>query len=48
MLPGGQDFDAAHIALSVSDLGDANLGQDMLAMMPFLGGLEIKVIEVER
>lgn len=47
MLPGYQNFDAAHIALSVSDLNDANIGQDMLAMMPFLGGLEIQVVEIE-
>lgn len=38
-------FDATHIALSVSDMNDGVLGNDMAALLPLLGNLEIEVVE---
>lgn len=44
-LPGGVRFDATHIALSVTDLNDGVVGNDMAALLPLLGNLEIEVVE---
>lgn len=44
-LPDGIRFDATHIALSVSDMNDGVMGNDMAALLPLLGNLEIEVIE---
>lgn len=44
-LPDGVRFDATHIALSVSDMNDGVMGNDMAAMLPLLGNLEIEVVE---
>lgn len=44
-LPDGVRFDATHIALSVSDMNDGVMGNDMAALLPLLGNLEIEVVE---
>lgn len=44
-LPGGVRFDATHIALSVSALNDGVMGNDMAALLPVLGNLEIEVVQ---
>ncbi len=44
-LPNGVRFDATHIALSVSDMNDGIIGNDIAALLPLLGNLEIEVIE---
>lgn len=44
-LPGGVRFDATHIALSVSDMNDGVMGNDMAALLPVMGNLEIEVVE---
>lgn len=44
-LPGGVRFDATHIALSVSDMNDGVVGNDMAALLPLLGNLEIEVVD---
>ncbi len=44
---GERDFDAAHIALSVSSMRDGQMVNDMVGMLPMFGRLEVKVIEVE-
>ncbi|MBB6428796.1 transglutaminase-like domain-containing protein [Algisphaera agarilytica] len=44
-LPGGVRFDATHIALSVSDMNEGLVGNDMAALLPLLGNLEIEVVE---
>ncbi|MEM9419763.1 MAG: transglutaminase-like domain-containing protein [Planctomycetota bacterium] len=44
-LPDGVRFDATHIALSVSDMNDGFVGNDMAALIPLLGNLEIEVVE---
>ncbi|MEM1109122.1 MAG: transglutaminase-like domain-containing protein [Planctomycetota bacterium] len=44
-LPGGVRSDATHIALSVSDMNDGLIGNDMAALLPLLGNLEIEVVE---
>lgn len=41
------DFDAAHIALSVSSMQDGQMINDMVEMLPTFGRLEVKVVEVE-
>jgi len=43
----GQDFDAAHILLNVSAMQDGQMINDMVDMLPLLGGLKIQVIETE-
>jgi Transglutaminase-like superfamily len=43
----GTDFDAAHIQLSVSSMRDGQMINDMVDMLPLLGGLEVQVIEAE-
>lgn len=43
-LPDGVRFDATHIALSVSDMNDGLVGNDMAALLPLLGNLEIEVV----
>ncbi|MFI4860000.1 MAG: transglutaminase family protein [Phycisphaerales bacterium JB063] len=40
-------FDATHIALSTSPQSDDAMVNDMVAMLPLMNGLEIKVIELE-
>lgn len=42
-----QDFDAAHILLNVSAMQDGQMVNDMVDMLPMLGGLRVKVIEAE-
>jgi len=44
-LPDGVRFDATHIALSVSDMNDGVVGNDLAALLPLLGNLEIEVIK---
>ncbi|MEM1027338.1 MAG: transglutaminase-like domain-containing protein [Planctomycetota bacterium] len=44
-LPGDTRFDATHIALSVSDMNGGVAGNDMAALLPLMGNLEIEVIE---
>lgn len=44
-LPDGVRFDATHIALSVSDMNDGVMGNDMAALLPLLGNLDIEVVE---
>jgi len=41
----GVSFDATHLALSVSAMNDGLLGNDMAALLPLLGNLEIEVVE---
>jgi len=43
----GVDFDASHILLSVSTMRDGQMVNDMIELLPMLGGLEVKVIETE-
>ncbi len=43
----GHDFDAAHIALSVSSMRDGQMVNDMIEMLPLFGGLTVEVIEAE-
>lgn len=43
----GQDFDASHILLNVSAMQDGQMVNDMIDMLPMLGGLEVQVIEAE-
>ena len=43
----GQDFDAAHILLNVSAMQDGQMVNDMIDMLPMLGGLEVQVIQAE-
>ena len=38
-------FDATHIALAVSSMSDTSLLDDLIALAPLLGTLEVKVIE---
>ncbi|MEM6853930.1 MAG: transglutaminase-like domain-containing protein [Planctomycetota bacterium] len=38
-------FDATHIALSVSDMNGGVAGNDMAALLPLMGNLEIEVVE---
>ncbi|MEM9416493.1 MAG: transglutaminase-like domain-containing protein [Planctomycetota bacterium] len=40
-------FDATHIALSTSAQGDDAMINDMVAMLPLMNGLEVKVVELE-
>jgi len=40
-------FDAAHIALGTSRLSDDAMVNDMVAMLPMLGGLEVRVLETK-
>ena len=40
-------FDAAHIALTVSNMNDATITNDMVALVPLLGTLEVKVVETK-
>ncbi len=42
-----EDFDAAHIALSVSSMADDQMVNDMIAMLPTFGRLDVKVIQAE-
>ncbi|MEM7624567.1 MAG: transglutaminase-like domain-containing protein [Planctomycetota bacterium] len=44
-LPDGVRFDATHIALLVSDMSDGAVTNDMAALLPVLGNLEIEVVE---
>jgi hypothetical protein len=46
-LPGGVAFDATHIALSVSDLSGGAVTNELAALLPVLGNLEIEVVETE-
>lgn len=41
------DFDAAHIALSVSPMQDGQMVNDMLSMLSVFGRLEIQVVEAQ-
>ncbi len=43
----GRDFDAAHITLSVSSMADGQMANDMIAMLPTFGRLEIEVTHTE-
>jgi transglutaminase-like putative cysteine protease len=43
----GKDFDAAHIALSVSSMRDGQMVNDMVEMLPLFGRLEVKVIQAQ-
>ena len=45
-LPGDEAFDATHITLGTSDLNMGVVGNDLAAMLPLLGNLEIEVMEV--
>jgi len=42
----GVAYDATHITLGVTDLNEGVVGNDMAAMLPLLGNLEIRVLEV--
>ena len=42
----GVAYDATHITLGVSDLNEGVVGNDMAAMLPLLGNLEIEVLDV--
>jgi len=44
-LPGGVRFDATHIAISVSDMNQGLIDNDMAALVPLLGNLDIEVLE---
>ncbi|GAB4107986.1 MAG: hypothetical protein Kow00105_13120 [Phycisphaeraceae bacterium] len=41
----GRDYDAAHIALAVSSMSDGQLINDLIAMLPTFGRLDISVVE---
>ena len=41
----GVAYDATHITLGVSDLNQGVMDNDMAAMLPLLGNLEIEVLE---
>jgi Transglutaminase-like superfamily len=43
----GQDFDAAHITLTVSSMADGQMVNDMIEMLPMFGRLDIQVIQAE-
>ncbi len=43
----GRDFDAAHIALAVSSMSDGQMVNDMIAMLPTFGRLNIQVVRAE-
>lgn len=43
----GHDFDAAHIALTVSSMQDGQMINDMIEMLPTFGRLNIQVIQAE-
>jgi len=43
----GHDFDAAHIALSVSSMADGQMVNDMIGMLPVFGRLDVKVIQTQ-
>lgn len=40
-----RDFDAAHISLAISSLEDAKMNNDMVALLPLMGRLEVKVVQ---
>jgi transglutaminase-like putative cysteine protease len=44
-LPAGVRFDATHIALSVSDLNEGSMGNDMAVLGALMGRLEVEVVE---
>jgi hypothetical protein len=46
-LPPAVPFDATHIALSLSALGDGEAMTSMSALLPLIGRLEVEVVEVE-
>lgn len=43
----GHDYDAAHIALAFSSMRDGQMVNDMIAMLPTFGRLNVKVIRAE-
>jgi hypothetical protein len=43
----GRDFDAAHIALAVSSMADGQMVNDLVAMLPTFGRLNIQVVSAE-
>ena len=46
-LPGDTRFDATHIALSVSDMNGGLISNEMAALLPLLGNLEIEVVQTD-
>ena len=44
-LPHGNVRDATQIALSVSDMNDGVISNEMAALLPVLGNLQIEVVE---
>lgn len=42
-----RDFDAAHIALAISSMSDGQMVNDMIAMLPTFGRLNIEVVRAE-
>lgn len=43
-----EPFDAAHIALNVSDGSDATVHSDIAALLPLIGHIEITIVEAQR
>ena len=44
----GVDFDGSHIALVSSSMGNGAMGNDMVKLVPIMGNMAIKVINVSR